>query len=109
MQRISGKNITLTRGDSLVLTVSITKPDGTTYEPQEGDVIRFAMKKRYTDSEPLIVKTIPHDTMELYLGPDDTKSLAFGSYVYDMQLTYANGDVDTFIDQATLTLTKEVD
>lgn len=109
MQRIAGKNITMTRGDSLVLTVGITQPDGTAYEVQEGDVVRFAMKKRYTDAEPLITKIIPHDTMELYLRPEDTKELAFGSYVYDMQLTYANGDVDTFIDQASLTLTKEVD
>ena len=39
----------------------------------------------------------------------DTADLNFGKYVYDIQLTKANGKVDTFITKATLKLSEEVD
>lgn len=102
--------ITLTRGDTFKAQIEITDKDGNPYEIQPGDSVRFAMKKRYTDpdTEVLINKTIPTDTLVLTLVPEDTKHLDFGSYVYDIQLTTAGGDIDTFITKATLTLTEEV-
>ena len=94
---ITGTTITLTRGDTFEALVSATKKDGTPYIPVEGDVIRFAMKENYDDARPLLVKEIPIDTMMLMLEPSDTADLNFGKYVYDIQLTKANGKVDTFI------------
>ena len=99
MHTINGTNITLTRGDTLYITVNIFK-DGEVYTPAEGDVIRFAMKRKYKDSDEdvLIVKTIPNDTLLLKIEPEDTKELPMGkTYVYDIQLTDANGNIDTFI------------
>jgi len=101
--------ITLTRGDTFKATISIANPDGTPYEPEEGDSIRFALKKRYEDDNVLIEKPIPTDTLILVLEPEDTKPLMFGDYVFDIQLTKANGDVDTFITKSRLTLTEEVE
>jgi hypothetical protein len=46
--------------------------------------------------------------MILHLEPDDTKGLGFGEYVYDVELTFANGDVDTFINNARFSLVPEV-
>ena len=43
------------------------------------------------DEKPLVVKDIPSDTMLLVLEPEDTKTLPFGKYVYDIQITYADG------------------
>ena len=106
---ITGTTITLTRGDTFEALVSATKRDGTQYIPVEGDVIRFAMKENYDDPRPLIVKDIPIDTMMLTLEPQDTADLNFGKYVYDIQLTKANGKVDTFISKATLKLSEEGD
>lgn len=94
---ITGTTITLTRGDTFEALVSATKKDGTPYIPVEGDVIRFAMKENYDDARPLLVKEIPIDTMMLMLEPSDTADLNFGKYVYDIQLTKANGKVDTFL------------
>ena len=48
MYKTLGNNITLTRGDTLQLKVSLYNQDGTEYEPASGDVIRFAMKKEYS-------------------------------------------------------------
>lgn len=109
MQKIAGSRITLTRGDTFKATVAMIQPDGEEYKPQEGDTVRFAMKKRYSDASVLLEKQIPNDTLLLCLDPEDTKDLNFGSYVYDVELTYANGDVDTFIDRATIELTEEVE
>ena len=100
--------ITLTRGDTLKTKVGMTYKTGDVYTPSEGDSLRFALKKNYKDEEPLILKTIPIDTCILHLEPNDTKDMKFGSYVYDIEITFANGDVDTFIDKKEFVLTEEV-
>lgn len=105
---VSGTTITLTRGDSFMADISITDRDGKPYIPVEGDAIRFAMKTSYEDASPLLVKNIPIDTMKLILDPLDTKDLDFGRYVYDLELTKANGAVDTFITKAAIKITEEV-
>lgn len=107
--KISGTTIKMTRGDTLRVQIGLTDQDGNDYEPHEGDKIRFAMKASYSDPEPILIKDVSLDTLELVLNPEDTKDLPQpSSYVYDMELTYANGDVDTFIDKAKLMITEEV-
>lgn len=101
--------ISLTRGDTFKAKVTITDNEGAAYTPNEGDKIRFAMKKNYDDEEPLLLINIPIDTMILVITPEDTKSLEFGKYVYDVELTKANGDIDTFIAKARIDLTEEVE
>lgn len=105
---VSGTTITLTRGDTFMALITITDSENNPYMPVEGDTIRFAMKATYADEEPLLVKDIPIDTMKLVLEPEDTKHLAFGKYVYDIQLTKATGEVDTFITKAKINITEEV-
>lgn len=105
---VSGTSITLTRGDSFLALITITDSEGNPYLPVQGDTIRFAMKATYADTEPLLVKDIPIDTRKLILEPEDTKHLQFGKYVYDIQLTKATGEVDTFITKAKITITEEV-
>ena len=65
------------------------------------------MKRKIKDQDCLILKEIPTDTMVLELEPSDTKSLSFGTYVYDIELTTATGSVSTVI-LGNLELTKEV-
>lgn len=109
MHSINGTNIILTRGDSLIITLSLTK-DGETYTPAEGSSIRFAMKEKYSDADEdvKLEKDIPIDTLTLEFLPEDTKSLTMKKkYVYDIQLTDENGRVDTFI-SGTFTVGEEV-
>ena len=104
----AGYDITLTRGDSLFLEISLTK-NGQSYTPAVGSSVRFAMKEKYTDTEVTLEKQIPLDTMLLSINPEDTKPLPMGkSYVYDIQLTDEAGHVDTFI-EGKFTLGKEVE
>lgn len=110
MIKINGTTITMTRGDTLRATISIMDADGEEYVPVNGDSIRFAMKKNYSDSSVMLKKDIPIDTLILYLAPEDTKNLRMPqTYVYDIQLTHANGDIDTFIANAKLSIIEEVD
>lgn len=100
-------NIKLTRGDYLAVTVGMSKDDSD-YRPAQG-TLRIAVKKRYKDpdSEVLINKQIPLDTLLLELESGDTKHLNYGDYDYDIEYTDAQGHPDTFI-EGKLTLTKEV-
>lgn len=113
--KVSGNTITMTRGDTLRIKVGIVV-DGEEYTPEAGDAVAFYLKhslmngKRtaYKDAEPLITKAVPIATMVLGLEPEDTKPLEFGEYVYDLEITFANGTVDTFINNARFTIAPEV-
>ena len=115
MYRVTNNEVELTRGDSLYCQVGVVM-DGDPYTPEVGDTIRFYLKRdimtpsrsEYVDRKPLITKTVPTDTMILHLEPSDTKELPFGNYVYDMEITFANGDVDTFINNAKFVIAREV-
>lgn len=109
MVSITGTTIKMTRGDTLRVTLDLFDEEGNKYTPIAGDSLRFAMKRNYNESTPILLKNIPNDSLLLWLEPDDTKNLPQpSSYVYDIEITYANGDVDTFIDKAKLMLTEEV-
>ena len=101
-------NIILTRGDTLTLTVELTK-DGEPYTPEQTDVIRFALSKGYLGEpgyEFKLDKTIPNDTLTFTLSSTET-ALDYRAYNYDIQVTHDDGCVDTFI-SAKLTITGEV-
>lgn len=108
MHSIDGNNITLTRGDTLFLEISMQK-GGEPFTPETGSAVRFAMKKKYTDVDSAaLVKEIPIDTMVFEIKPEDTKRLQMKkTYVYDIQYTDADGHVDTFI-SGTFTIAEEV-
>ena len=103
----------ITQGDTLYVQVEpqIKEAGGwVPYTPQEGDVIRFALKSSYRDTVPLILKTIRNDDLLLKLEASETKALKTRGtpYVYDIELTMADGTVDTFIDRAKFYVTEEV-
>lgn len=97
MFEIKGKDIYLTRGDTFRAQVGLQYKDGGEYTPVTGDRIRFALKRRYNDNFPVFIKEIAIGDLILQIDPEDTKRLNFGEYVYDIEITFANGDVDTFI------------
>ena len=112
---VKKNKITLTRGDTLRVKVNIIKNEEL-YIPEDGDRVRFALKhpellpdgSDYKDVDPIITKDIPINTMILELQPLDTKGLAFGKYVYDVEITFADGTVDTFITASPFVLSEEV-
>lgn len=109
MVKVEGTTITMTRGDTLRVKISIKKQDGEVYTPTSSDSITFTAKKNYATDEIVIQKDIDPLMMLLQLDPEDTKDLKMPSqYVYDIQLTTSDGTVDTFIAKATLKISEEV-
>ena len=112
---VNGTDIMLTRGDTFECDLMIYD-NGEPYVPATNDVIKFYMKHAsmnlprtaYTDQEPLIEKTIDNSTLKLHLDPIDTKDLDFGGYVYDIEITFEDGYVDTVINNAGLAILPEV-
>lgn len=92
-----GYDIELTRGDTLLLTIAPTV-DGEIYVGEDGDVIRFAMKRKHSIGAPALVKNIPLDTMQLCLEKEETARLAVGEYDYDIEYTGLDGYRETFIE-----------
>lgn len=96
---IEGNIIKITRGDTLTLTVGMTR-DGEAYTPTEGEVVRFALSKGYVGQkgyELVLTETIPNDTLTFTLGAEVTQALTEPKYNYDVQITHIDGTVDTFI------------
>lgn len=114
----NNQNITLTRGDTLTLTVTLlhevepvppaTEPTIEPYVPEQDDVIRFAVSKGFK-SEPgyelQFSKVIPHDTLTFTASGTET-ALDYRTYNYDVEITHGDGCVDTFI-SGTLTIVGE--
>ena len=115
MLKITGTRVYLTRGDSATIVVGAKfKHTKETYIPQEGDALRFALRSMAEcgcDKEERVVltKTIPIDTQTLTLEPADTEDLPLGEYWYDIEITFADGFVDTFIADAIFELGRDAD
>jgi len=101
----------ITMGTDAILVLGTTGESAALSDGERRDVIRFALKQKYRDREPLLRKEIPHDSMGLRLESEETKLLRAGGvpYVYDIEITMEDGTVDTFIDRGKLIVTEEVD
>jgi hypothetical protein len=115
MFKTCGNNIYITRGDSSTLAVDILNADGTAYSMVDGDVINFTVKKHATDAAALISKSTSDSTItvtgneaSIGINPGDTKSLDYGIYLYDVQITHKDGSVDTFITPTPFSVMEEV-
>lgn len=96
----NNNNITLTRGDTLTLTVEPKTMEGEPYEIQEGDSLRFALSKGYAGESSyrlMVEKNIPTNTLTFTLTSTETKLLEYRQYNYDVEITHADNSVDTFI------------
>lgn len=74
------------------------------YILQEGDVLLFTVKKNTKTEDIIFQKSGQH--IEIF--PEDTESLSYGKYVYDVELTYASGFRDTVIRPTEFKITDEV-
>lgn len=99
-------SIYLTRGDSAYLTV-VVKKENKFYQAQEGDVLHFSVKKDVTDKDYIIHKEFEVGN-SIVINPEDTKEQDFGKYVYDVQLSTANGDVFTIVEPSLFYIKEEV-
>lgn len=132
MFKIDGSKITLTRGDDVVIELSVFTPDNQVYQLQEGEKARFTVRKKpmYNNSTPpLIEKDFAFATyeskdeskdvksngesnesktfFEIRLNSIDTKFMDYGCYLYDVQFCDLKNNLST-ICKGVFELTYEV-
>lgn len=104
MLEINDNTIRFTRGDTVRLEITVSNPDGTVYKLKEGDLIEFTVKKN-TDSKVEIIKKSGTD---IVIEPEETTGLEYGKYMYDVQVTFADGSIDTVILPSPFIILEEV-
>lgn len=106
---VTANKIQLTRGDTMILEVSLKDESGNAYIPVETDNLYFRVKRNASAKEVLIEKSIPIDTMILQLEEEDTDHLKFGSYVYEVELVTNENHHFTAIANKEFELTEELE
>ncbi len=102
-------SLTVTRGDTLPVDISITNSDGTPYAMQEGDVLVLTVKRTTDyDGEVAIQKTMDSTTGPTCTLSSDETNIDYGAYFYDLELTQANGFRTTIVKPSAFTVTEEV-
>lgn len=103
--------IQLTRGDTARLTVDLDcfLEDGTKqpYTMRNDDVLTLSVKRTAKSFKACLQKDVKGSN-EIHIKPEDTAALDFGSYVYDVELCTAEGDVYTVIENKTFKIGVEV-
>ncbi len=103
--------LTMTRGDTCRRVIRAMDASGKFVPFVSGDVVRVTVRRSALDGEKLISKEI-RDFIDgaalLVIDPADTSGLDFGDYVFDIELTLANGDVYTIVGPDVFRLGAEV-
>lgn len=107
MLEITKDHVSLTRGDNANIIVTIRDLNGDVYTLQTGDKLVFTLKINCNTQDIVIQKDITSNST-IAIEHNDTKSLPYGQYWFDVQLTTAGGDVYTVIDPHPWNITKEV-
>ena len=95
----------ITKGDNAGFSVSIKTKNGNQYKLSNDDIIRMVVRKK-AEGDVLITKTADSNGV-IQLVPDDTKLLATGLYVYDIELI--SGEiVNTIIPLSYIEICQEV-
>lgn len=94
MYRVVNNNISIIRGDSATITLTVTDAQGEPYVILPTDSVTM-MVRQNPNSEVVMSKTFTDAT--LTIAPADTSSLPCGNYVYDVQLVHEDGWTDTII------------
>ena len=97
--------ILLTKGDNASFKVNIIEANGQIRQLFDDDVITLTVRKT-ANSDVAFTKTAENGVINIV--PTDTKSLAAGTYVYDIQLTTFGGNIYTVIPISYFEIEQEV-
>ena len=100
----SNNNITLTRGDTATLTLTV-KRNGEDYDYSE-DLTQFTVKRNTVTEDIVFQKTFTGSS--IIINPSDTKDLFYTDLKYDVQLITPTNEVYTVIAPADFIIAQEV-
>lgn len=110
MLTIKRTNISLTRGDSAYITLSVTDGSGTPIELNENDTIRVQVREEPNGGTLIFEGNLifDDDGITWYIRPEDTEAREVKVYYWDAQVEFSNGDIFTFIPVSKFTILSEV-
>lgn len=97
--------IYLTKGDNAQLKVKVFDNAGKERQLFDDDTITLTVRKT-ADSAVALTKTANKGVIDFI--PDDTNSLAVGTYIYDIQLTTFGGKIYTIVPIANFEIGQEI-
>lgn len=80
-------DVKIIRGTTNTFNITVTDASGNLYSLASGEKLLFGVKKKHTDEEYLILKTVTDGTNGVYtvtINPDDTEDLDCNRYFYDV-------------------------
>ena len=109
MLKISGNKISLTRGDSAYITLTINTENGI-YNLLDGDEVRVQVRDVPNTGELIFdgIIDVINDEIIWHILPRQTSDLEVKTYYWDAQLQTPNGDIFTFIPSSPFKLMDEV-
>lgn len=105
-------DLEFTRGDTQFLKFQLKDGEGNVLELTETDNLYFTVKQSENSAKVLIQKKYPDNIkyeegyFSFVLNAEDTSSLAYGTYQYDIELK--SGDYVKTLGFGTITLTQEI-
>ncbi len=100
--------IRLTRGDTARLAVEVTNEQtGEPYEIKRDDTVTLTVRRSESTTDILMQKVLI-GSGSFHIDPDDTKTINYGKYKYDIQINTASGDVYTVIPPSIFEIMGEV-
>lgn len=109
---IKGNEISMIRGDSETIQVSCFDMNKEKIPFILGDRVYMTVKESVYTPEKIFQKLVVQFTEEgdaiIEIDPEDTKDLAFETYVYDVQFVKLDGKVTTIIPPSKFTILGEV-
>lgn len=111
-------SITVIRGTSKTLLLTVTKPDGTAFDMTGGKLV-FTVKEALYDDLPVLQKLTSNPTegsitkpregiAEFYLRPVDTNGMPPKNYVFDVWLITSGGDRFAVVPESTFVVSPGV-
>lgn len=98
--KVVGTNITMTRGDSESITVTMTDTNDSFVPFEAGDLLYFTVKETIGTDNIMLQKKVEkfeEGSALIEILPDDTKDWRPFEYIYDVQLSRGDGTVSTII------------
>ena len=109
--KIQGYNISMIRGDTETIKISVHDTQGDGVPLEDGDTLYFTVKTSVGTEKKEMQKVMTEfqdGIAYINILPSDTKPMKAKSYYYDIQLTRADGTVKTIIPPSRFTVKGEV-
>lgn len=98
-------NITLTRGDTATIYLTVVDSEGDEYDFSD-DLVQLTVKRNTVTEDIIFQKTF--NSAAITIEPADTKHLTYTDLKYDVQIITGNNAVYTVIPPRLFTISEEV-